>query len=197
MLKTDLDLYYHTGDYFQDEDKHPVIQGKTFTKDDTFYIVFSASHGFWDYLINFMFPKYPVEYNSRCTAHIGYVYRYNDLHERLLTRYIMSQCSKLHIVGYSMGASVALLCAYHFSKITYPTVTCFEPLAICNRKLKNYLEENAHIEYTRYGNDAVVKLLFWNKHVGTEHHFGPPTKWWKFSAKDHPLENIRTALQTL
>lgn len=193
MLKSDLDNYFHYGTYFQDESKHPAIQGKTFTIGDTFYIIFHASYGFWDYVTNFQFWRKRIEGSYR--AHSGYVKRYNKLNAELIKRYVLSQCSSLHIIGYSMGASVALISAYYFSTITYPKVTCFEPLPICNKSLKNYLEESCCIHYTTFQDDIVTKLLPWNYHVGTEHHFGNPKKWWRLSAKDHPLGNIIASLQ--
>ena len=195
MLKQDLDLYYHSGEYFTEPIKHPTIEGKTFSIDDTLYIVFYASYGFYDYLMNFTFPKIHLVADKRYKAHMGFVLHYDNIKSSIEDRFYESQCSKVHIIGYSQGASIALLCAYYLSKIVSPTVVCFEPLAISNSSLKEYLEKNCDIQYTKYGNDTVTKLLFWNRHVGTEHHFGPKKVWWKFCNKDHPLENIKKIFQ--
>lgn len=188
-LKEDLENYYTQGLYFQDTPKHTAIQGKTFIKDDTFYIVFNASHGFWDYFINFQCWRSRV--NHKYSAHHGYLTRYKKLHPILYTRYRLSGCSRVHIIGYSMGAGVATLATFYF--LGYgASATCFEPLAIANKAFANALYP--YIDYTVYGNDIVTKLAFFNHHVGKEHHFGNRKRWWKLCIKDHPLENMQDAL---
>jgi hypothetical protein len=175
---------------FSDSYTKPAIEGYMYAEDDTFYIVFRASSTPMDYVVNFQFPKVRLEPHTPYKAHGGYVRHYTRIHDMLLSKYIESQCSKLKIIGYSMGASVALISAYYFNKIAFPKVTIFEPLAVCNRDLQIYLEAHCDIHYTTYGNDIVTKLLFWNYHVGWCQHFGGKRVWWKLSIQDHPFNNI-------
>ena len=178
---------------FCDNPLHKALEGYTAIVDDTFIIVFSGSNTLEDYKVNCNF--FPKRIHA-AFAHGGYVTHYLQVHTTLLKRFRQSNCSSIQLIGYSMGASVTSICAYmmYFENIATHTIA-FEPLRVGLQSFRQATKQ-IDITYTTYGNDIVTKLLscFGYKHVGKEIHFGGEKHWWKYSIKDHPLENIASEL---
>ena len=196
ILYDAIDYIYHlpqSAQSFCDNPAHKALEGYTAIVDDTFIIVFSGSNTLEDYKVNCnFFPKRIHE----AFAHGGYVTHYLQVHTTLLKRFRQSNCSSMQLIGYSMGASVTSICAYmmHFENITTHTIA-FEPLRVGALFFKRKTQQ-LDIVHTTYGNDIVTKLLrcFGYKHAGKEIHLGGKKHWWKYSIKDHPLENIASEL---
>jgi hypothetical protein len=163
---------------------HDTVIDFTIQDHDELTLVFSATNSTQDWVTNALFFK--KRFHS-CRAHGGYVTQYRTIQK--LIHSSVQNVERVHLTGYSMGGSIALLAAYDIA-MTFPEkqieVIAFDPLRVFN---KNVMPSATTITY---GNSTVHKLLriFGFKHTGTIIHVGPKYVWWKYNHKDHKLENL-------
>ncbi len=180
------------------------IQGYiTYTEEDTLIIGFRGTNSFQDVLTDIKFWKKKIPYgnkNTRIRIHAGFMDAYYtvDLRE-IIHDYISKyyKCKKIIIVGHSMGAAIAVLCAVdiQYSWILFKRkITCIisgvPPIG--NRAFRKSYDKRIPETYRiQNGDDPLSKFNFlcWLLNytrpgklikIGKRH-------WWKFwgNWKDH------------
>ncbi len=178
------------------------------TKGEEVFITFRGTNSTVDRYKNIMFCKKcsPFEESDRICVHRGFLSAYmsEDVREKIHLL-VSSRIKSVTLCGHSLGAAMAILCAYDLQK-SYPALD-YEVYLYGSPRVGNYSFMRSYnkrlIKTVRVenGNDIVCKIppaLFGYRHVGSSFHIGKRASALAFSfAAHYPDDYFEKMLSSL
>ena len=182
------------------------VEGAVFEDEENIFVCFMATNKWYDWLTNFTFFKkaLPSVSNKKIRAHSGYLNRYilNSVRSKILVKVSRSEKKKVIVTGYSMGGGLAPICALDLAMVFKDyDVKCVAMAGprVGNKGFVEKFDKKVDGLNLTFGNDVITKAppVWWGfRHIFTWH-FGPESKWYKFSIENHMPHNLFWAIKEI